>query len=328
MDTNRGRVEHFCTLFDSNYLPMGMTLHQSLMNHARSFHLWIICMDELVEKQLQILSLANVSIIPIRDIETPELLAVKKERSKGEYCWTITPFTFQAVFDRASDIDRVTYLDADLFFFDTPQKLIQELEQSGKDVLITEHAYAPEYDRSLISGKFCVQFITFRKTSTAIQVMKWWQQRCLEWCFNRVENGKFGDQKYLDSWLLLFPNDIWIVQQKENTLAPWNVKFFTKGTLKNLKPVFYHFHGLKIVSVNKVLLYSNYKIGRQGSRFYQEYIQVLTHNLKIMRQHNFIIPCLSSPAKFHFYNWLKYFLKILAKQIQYQTIRLEILVDL
>jgi hypothetical protein len=307
---------------------MGMTLHQSLIAHAQPFHLWIICMDELVEKQLQMLSLPHVSIIPLRDIETPELLVVKTDRSRGEYCWTITPFTFQAVFERASNIDRVTYLDADLFFFDSPQKLIQELEQSGKDLLITEHAYAPEYDQTLISGRFCVQFLTFRKTTAAIKVMKWWQDRCLEWCFNRVEDGKFGDQKYLDSWLLLFPNNIWILQQKENTLAPWNVRFFTQGSLKDIKPVFYHFHGLKIVNANKVLLYSNYKIGKYGNKFYQEYLKVLAHNLNIMRQHNFTIPCLSSSATYSVLNEnFKHMLKLLTKQIQYQTIQSKLLVN-
>ena len=84
MHTNK--VEHFCTLFDSNFLPMGMTLHQSLLTHAQPFHLWILCMDELVEQQLEMISLPHVTLIPLRDIETTELLAVKPGRSRGEYC--------------------------------------------------------------------------------------------------------------------------------------------------------------------------------------------------------------------------------------------------
>ena len=104
MDTNQPKVEHFCTLFDHKFLPMGMSLHQSLITHAQPFHLWIICMDKLVEEQLKILALPQVSLISLQEIETPELLAVKPERSRGEYCWTITPFTFTAVFERQPDI--------------------------------------------------------------------------------------------------------------------------------------------------------------------------------------------------------------------------------
>jgi hypothetical protein len=126
MNTNQQKIEHFCTLFDHKFLPMGMSLHQSLMTHAQPFHLWIVCMDELVEEQLKILALPQVSLIPLQEIETPELLAVKPERSRGEYCWTMTPFAFTAVFERQPNIERVTYLDADLYFFRNPQILLKE----------------------------------------------------------------------------------------------------------------------------------------------------------------------------------------------------------
>ena len=65
MIMNKRNIEHFCTLFDSNFLPMGMTLHESLMTHSQPFHLWIICMDELVKEQLEMLNLNHVSLIPI-----------------------------------------------------------------------------------------------------------------------------------------------------------------------------------------------------------------------------------------------------------------------
>ncbi|TRU98711.1 MAG: hypothetical protein EWV75_06420 [Microcystis wesenbergii Mw_QC_S_20081001_S30D] len=88
MTINNTQVEHFCTLFDSNFLPIGMTLHSSLMLHAQPFHLWIICMDKKVENQLKLINLSFVTLIPLPEVETPELLAIKDSRSKGEYCWT------------------------------------------------------------------------------------------------------------------------------------------------------------------------------------------------------------------------------------------------
>ena len=140
-------VEHFVTLFDSNFLPMGLALHDSLMTQGQPFHLWILCMDERVEEQLKRISLPHVTLMPLAEVETRDLLVVKPGRNRAEYCWTLTPFTFQMVFDRDQDIQRVTYLDADLYFFDSPRILLNELDASGKHVLITEHAYAPEYSR-------------------------------------------------------------------------------------------------------------------------------------------------------------------------------------
>lgn len=290
-------TEHFVTLFDSNFLPMGMALHDSLMTHGQPFHLWILCMDELVEEQLKRISLPNVTLLPLREVETPELLAVKAGRTRGEYCWTMTPFTFQAVFNRDSSVKRVTYLDSDVFFFDNPHILLRELETSGKHVLITEHAYDPEYIRYLtLSGRFCVQFLTFRRTQEAEKVMHWWQDRCLEWCFARFEEGKFGDQKYLDAWPELFANEVHIVQQTEKTLAPWNVKFFSKLLHGRLDPVFYHFHELRIVSPKRVRLFVMYEISKEGLLLYDVYLAALRNAFMTLYKFGIAIPYIAKVA--------------------------------
>lgn len=291
MNSNN-RIEHFVTVFDSNFLPMGMTLHGSLVAHGQPFRLWIICMDELVEKQLERISLPHVSLLPLREIETRELLAVKPGRSRREYCWTLTSFTFQAVFNRDDSVERVTYLDADLFFFADPHILLGELDGAGKHVLITEHAYAPEHSHFLpLSGRFCVQFLTFRRTPEAEKVMRWWQEKCLEWCFDLYEGDRFGDQKYLDAWPELFADEVHIVQQTEKTLAPWNVTHIEKTVRGRLAPVFYHFQGLRITSSHEVQLYNeNYTIETEGLRLYDEYLAGLCTCINTLKEFGIAIP--------------------------------------
>ncbi len=278
------RAEHFVTLFDNNYLPMGLALHHSLMAQGQPFHLWIVCMDELVEQHLIRLALPHVSLIPLHEVEDVHLLAVKPLRSRAEYCWTLTPFTPQFVFERDAQVERVTYLDADLFFFDHPKLLLDEFEHSGKDVLITEHAYDPRYDKSRKSGRFCVQFMTFSRTEAAINVMHWWQERCLEWCYEKPEDGKLGDQKYLDQWPTLFDAAVHILQQKEKTLAPWNVRYFEQKGGGRTNPVFYHFHGLKIISASRALLYSGYAVGNAVDSIYRPYLLCLSSKFTLLKQ--------------------------------------------
>jgi hypothetical protein len=292
MNSN-SQTEHFVTLFDSNFLPMGMALHNSLMSHGEPFHLWILCMDELVEKQLERISLPHVTLMPLRAVETKELCEVKPGRTRGEYCWTITPFTFQAVFDRNRSVERVTYLDADLFFFSSPRILLRELDESGKDVLITEHAYGPEHNYlAALSGRFCVQFLTFRSTDAAKKVMRWWQERCLEWCFDRWEGGKFGDQKYLDLWPELFAEEVQVVRQTEKTLAPWNEILIEKIQGRKLEPVFYHFHGFRIVGPHMLRLYVDYLIGRRGLALYKAYVNAIVAACRRMKMSGVAIPVL------------------------------------
>jgi hypothetical protein len=299
-DTATG-IEHFVTLFDNNFLPIGLSLHASLLEHGQPFHLWILCMDELVEQNLKRLALQSVSLIPLRDAEDARLLAIKPTRNRGEYCWTLTPFTPQFVFDRDAHVNRVTYLDADLFFFASPKILLDEFERSGKHVLITEHAYAPEYDRAAKSGRFCVQFMTFRRSQEGLRVLKWWQDRCLEWCFDRYEDGKFGDQKYLDQWPTLFSNEVHILEQVHNTLAPWNVDYFLSNTITSSPPVFYHFQSFRLINNNLARLYVGIRLKKQAYKFYESYLICIGKQLKTLTAFNISISDMPIPIrKFQF----------------------------
>jgi hypothetical protein len=175
------------------------------------------------------------------DLETPDLLAVKSNRSKVEYCWTVTPFTPRFVFEADAEVSRVTYIDADLWFRKNPELIFREFSASGKKVLITDHAYSPEYDQSATSGQYCVQFMTFARHGGDV-VRKWWEEKCIQWCYSRSEDGKFGDQKYLDDWPIRFADVVHVMTDKELILAPWNASRFPYGNA-----IAWHFHGLRVV---------------------------------------------------------------------------------
>lgn len=240
MNTEKS-MEHYVTLFDCLYLPQGLALHMSMERYLESYTLWILCVDDRVHELLTKLALPNVNLLKLSELETDELKQVKSKRNKGEYCWTLTPFAPNFVFTASPDAARVTYVDADLWFRKSPAPIFREFENAGKDVLITDHAYAPEYDQSATSGQYCVQFITFTR-SRGERVRKWWEERCIEWCFDRFEDGKFGDQKYLDDWPERFREHVHVLSNQELTLAPWNATRFPYGQC-----AIWHFHGLKIM---------------------------------------------------------------------------------
>ena len=245
-------MEHYVTLFDSLFLPQGVALHASLLRHAQPFTLWVLCVDETTQDVLDRLQLANIRTIGLAEIETEELLAVKGGRSRGEYCWTLTPFSPQLVFDREPSAMRVTYLDADTWFCRSPAEIFEDFDASGKAVLITEHAYAPEYDQTPQTGRFCVQFMTFKRDEGEV-VRRWWAERCIEWCFARIENGRFGDQMYLDDWPVRFRDLVHVLRKPSLTQAPWNVTRFAPS-----EAAFFHFHGLRLLRNRSLLLADSY----------------------------------------------------------------------
>jgi len=283
MSPSANKIEHFATLFDRTFLPQGLALMYSLKRRVKHYKLWIICMDEDSFLFLSPKALPFIECLRISELETEELKAVKKTRSKGEYCWTVTPFVPRFVFHQDRSISRVTYIDSDLWFLQDPTPIFQEFHNSGKSVMITEHAYAPEYDMSKKFGKFCVQFIIFEKDGSQ-EVTKWWEEKCLEWCYNRLENGKFGDQMYLNDFEDLFPDKVHILQAKEYTLAPWNASHYNFK-----KSLFFHFHSVRLLSDIKIHLgvYQLPKI--VFDQIYLPYFNDLIHAIDEMKKEGVLV---------------------------------------
>ena len=242
-------MNNFCTLFDSNYLPRALVMYRSLEATGEDFTLYVVCFDDLAFEILEKLKLANLVTISLVDFESEGLLAVKKTRTAGEYCWTCTPHVIRYVLETYK-LEQVTYLDADLCFYEKPSLLLAEFEQADASVLITEHRYTPRHDQSATSGIYCVQFMTFNADERGLKVLQWWQDRCLEWCYARFEDGKFGDQKYLDDWPKRFEG-VHVLQHLGGGVAPWNIQQYRIQELGNklyvneFLIVFYHFHAYK-----------------------------------------------------------------------------------
>lgn len=277
-------VFNYCTLFDSFYLSRGLALYESLKATTPDFKLFIFPFDAQADKVLRDLNLPEVVVVSMAEFETPQLLKIKSERSRGEYCWTTTPVIIEYCIN-TYHLTHCTYLDADLFFFSSANQLVDLM--ADKSVMITDHRYTARYDQSKTSGRYCVQFMTFRNDERGMIALRWWKERCLEWCYDRIEDGKFGDQKYLDDWPTRFEG-VYELQHEGGGLAPWNIQQYqvilNKGslTVRNRKNasewrvIFYHFHALRFFENDKIDL-STYKLESNViDVFYKPYLRVLT----------------------------------------------------
>lgn len=284
------QIHNFVTLFSSAYLPQGLALYKSLLRHGGDFHLWIICIDLKTFETLSELNLPYITPLQLSQFESPELLAAKQSRTLGEYCWTLTPFVFDFVLSVNPKIELLTYLDADVWFRKNPQLILDYLYKSKKKILITDHGFAPEYDLSDKAGQYCVQFLTVKNFPEALELIRHWQKQCLEWCYNRFENGQFGDQKYLDKWPEDYPELVYVLENQGLTLAPWNAIRFPYGN-----SALYHFHGLKIT---KEINASTYVLEKKNEHYripdvleenvYAPYIKDLQDAINLMNS-NFVL---------------------------------------
>jgi hypothetical protein len=272
---------NFCTLFNTKYLSKGLALYYSLEEVCKDFHLYIFAFDEQTYDILNKLKLSHATVIHLTQLENEELLSVKSGRTVAEYCWTATPSTIYYVI-KNFNVESCTYVDADVYFYSSPQVIFDEL---GNDsILITEHRYSHEYRKEeKISGKYCVQFITFRNDKYGMEALSWWKDQCIAWCYNRVEDGKFGDQMYLDDWTTRFKK-VHVLQHFGGGLAGWNVSQYDfikdkenfygieKRSRTKFDIIFYHFHYLKFYTNGKLQLGPRIISDEVKNYFYKPYL--------------------------------------------------------
>jgi hypothetical protein len=249
MDTTR----YFCTYFDHYYLSRGLALHYSLMQHCPSFKLWVVCLSTECYDTLKELNLPNLIPISQQEFEDGDeaLVTAKDNRSKIEYYFTCTPSLPLYVLNHFPEVDLITYLDSDLFFFSNPQPIFEEMGNGS--VAIIPHRFSKYLKRYERNGIYNVGWVSFRRDLNGMACLQWWREKCIEWCYDKIEPNRFADQKYLNYWEEMFKGVV-IIQHKGSNLASWNISNYTlkfNGSnvfVDNDPLIFFHFDSFKKVT--------------------------------------------------------------------------------
>ena len=242
----------YCTYFDRHYLTRGLTLYASLVRHVPGVDLRVLCLDDETHRVLTRLALPGLDPVPLSALERadPVLRATRSDRTTLEYYFTCTPAWTRFVLGGVGPDDRVVYVDADLRFFSDPAPVFDEIGEAS--VAITPHRFPIEDHDPGVFGVYNVGFLVFRHDAMGHSVLADWRTRCIEWCYDSLEDERFADQKYLDAWPGRFPG-VHVIRHPGAGLAPWNWRGHTIGfdddplTVDGRPLVFYHFHGFRML---------------------------------------------------------------------------------
>jgi hypothetical protein len=204
-------------------------------------------MDAATHGFLHNANLENVNLVKLEELESacPDLTRVRGERGLVEYYFTCKPALISFLLKTNPRVDRLTYLDADLYFFADHSLLNVE-----SSIAIVEHRFASNLQSLAVTGRYNAGWISVKRDSTGLDCVEWWRQRCIEWCYDTPDDGRYGDQGYLDGFRRLFGSVVSITHKGAN-LAPWNIGNFSIGLVDGKVVVdgepliFYHFHGLR-----------------------------------------------------------------------------------
>ncbi|MCX7744775.1 MAG: hypothetical protein N2167_09470 [Flavobacteriales bacterium] len=219
------------------------------------------------------------NVIPFDELITNETYRLKKY-NKDKRRWASKPFFLSYLLN--SGYDAVIYVDNDIYFFNSPEFLFEQLSQ--RSVLLTPHFYPADPTSNQIwleanfrVGLYNAGFIGVSKSGR--EAMRWWGKCCLYNVKKAYSRGLFDDQKYLDLMPVLF-DDVEIIKHRGCNVAGWNIEtslrsINNKGelVLNNTWPlIFIHFNYYtiqQIVSGKDSLLLP----------FWEKYLSVLCNEL-------------------------------------------------
>ncbi len=238
----------FATYLDSGYLSRFIPMlesfnrpHQGLLDYQVN----VLCMDAECHEILDMLSLPNVRLCRLETLfkRDTDLAEKRLERSKYEFFFTCTAAWCAFLLHEHSD-DPVIYLDADLYFYRSIQPVLDEIGDAS--VGIIPHNFSPDWQHCVNHGVYNVGLVFFRNDAIGRACANDWREKCLDWCYDRVEGERYADQKYLDAWPERFEK-VCVIQHKGANLAWWNIGqygFSIKGGqvfVDGFPAIFYHF---------------------------------------------------------------------------------------
>ncbi|HWR61516.1 MAG TPA: putative nucleotide-diphospho-sugar transferase [Clostridia bacterium] len=243
---------HLCNIVSSSRLYQFIALYYSIEQNIKHFEVYVLCMDDDTSRILGAIGFGHMHLIPLSRLEDDVLLNAKSSRTISEYCWTLKPAFILHILKQYAFINRLTYLDADMFLYNDPSYVFEK--EKSASVLLSRHNFSKELMyMEKDAGIFNSGFISFKNSREGIGCLTWWKERCIDWCYDTTVTGQFGDQKYLELMYESFKG-ISIIEDPGINVAPWNEakRKFTRSRGKlyidDSPLILYHYCGFRICS--------------------------------------------------------------------------------
>lgn len=274
---------YFCNVVSKSRLYQYIALYNSIMKTCETFKSYVLCMDDDTERILEKAELEHAVLVKLEEIEDNNLKSLRGTRSISEYCWTLKAVLMTYVLEHFDNIDWLTYLDADMCFFDDPQNILKGSEDCS--VLLSEHDSNEQIkfiEESV--GRFNAGLVSFKNNISGREALNWWKKECLNWCYNTTVTGQFGDQKYLEDIYILFKHSCPISVPGVN-IAPWNEEKYKMGLkdnqiyIDNNPLILYHYCGFRLIDKNScVFMFGN----THKPIIHNPYMNAIKHAVKLV----------------------------------------------
>lgn len=185
--------------------------------------LFCLVVDELHVAEIQSQVEERYEGLAVLDSPLAHNIKAKYRQKMDKLRWACKPLYINELIRRG--YEKVIYVDNDIFFYSSPQQIIDSLSENN--ILLTPHFYSasPIHDQNWLEANYRVGlynagFIGVNKN--AVDAMEWWASCCLYNVKKSAWRGLFDDQKYLDLIPIIYPK-VSIAKHPGYNLAGWNM---------------------------------------------------------------------------------------------------------
>lgn len=237
---NSKTMLRFTTLFDKNYITKGMALYESLCDTIKAeFEMHILAIDketlEFLTKQTW--GQNNVFVYDLLELEAEhgdlwrakDIPATLYGDQRSNYIWCLTPWFTNYILKSIPDNDHVIYVDSDLFFYKSPQFILNVM--GNRSFGIHTHRFSISFDQYLAApnentGFFNVGCTVFKNDKTGLEISEKWKTMCLTNTQRPITNrfAACGDQGWLVPLYQEYKDSTCVFDWEGlSHMAPWTV---------------------------------------------------------------------------------------------------------
>jgi len=256
------------TICSNNYLAQAKALGDSIKKTNPDYTFFIGLVD-LLSEEINYQEEIGHPIILTHEIGIPDFDSLWRKYNIIELNTCVKPFYFEYFTKKYSELTHLMYFDPDTFLFGNLSAVEKEL-MDGKEIILTPHILTPiPIDNKMPSeqtflnyGTYNLGFIGVKNPNNNLPFFKWWGERTYNIGYDKVSEGLFVDQLWMNLTPIFFKNCV-VSRNPGLNMGPWNLheRYLSKDEFSNLiinkneELIFYHFSNYKYSSPDVLASY-------------------------------------------------------------------------
>lgn len=221
------------TICAKNYIGLAQVLERSIKKYNDDVDFYIFVVDEFVDSDKLIIG--DKSGQPDNIVIAKDVLNFTTEKWKEmsfkynltEFCTSIKSMCFSYLFEKKK-YEKGIFLDPDILVFNTLDYIYDNL--SSYSIILTPHLLNVNSiskklrDNDMMNtGVFNLGFVALKNNEVSSRMLKWWNERLIDYCYIDYYDGYFTDQKWMDFIPGYFnKGELLVSDHLGMNVAPWN----------------------------------------------------------------------------------------------------------